>query len=100
MSLAAAAWCVACGAPPDVALTIERRGTLAHYGACWDHAAGIIARARADAARLDAEDRARLAGELERQRLHLTNTPSGYACRWAGGHGWTSTYRICFDVDY
>lgn len=34
------------------------------------------------------------------QRLHLTGTPSNAACQDAGGHGWTSTYRICWDVDY
>jgi hypothetical protein len=34
------------------------------------------------------------------QRLHITRTPSGWACRYMGGHGWTTTYRICFDVDY
>jgi hypothetical protein len=34
------------------------------------------------------------------QRLHLTNTPSNLACLNAGGHGWTWTYRICWDVDY
>lgn len=34
------------------------------------------------------------------QRLHLTSTPSRAACDDVGGHGWTSTYRICWDVDY
>lgn len=34
------------------------------------------------------------------QRLHLTGTPSNQACLDSGGHGWTSAYRICWDVDY
>ena len=34
------------------------------------------------------------------QRLHLTQTPSATACANAGGHGWTSANRICWDVDY
>jgi hypothetical protein len=34
------------------------------------------------------------------QRLHLTGTPSNAACQDSGGHGWTATYRICWDVDY
>lgn len=53
MSLAAAVWCVACGAPPTVTVTLERNGTLAHYGSCWDHVATVAARARADAERID-----------------------------------------------
>jgi hypothetical protein len=34
------------------------------------------------------------------QRLHITRTPSLRACNEMSGHGWTSTYRICWDVDY
>lgn len=34
------------------------------------------------------------------RRLHLTRTPSRAACLDAGGHSWTWTYRICWDVDY
>lgn len=34
------------------------------------------------------------------QRLHLTQTPTLAACNHNGGHGWTNTYRICWDVDY
>lgn len=34
------------------------------------------------------------------QRLHITRTPSAAACSEMGGHGWTATYRICWDVDY
>lgn len=48
MPVAAAVWCVACGAVPDVAITIERNGVLAHYGACWDHVAQVASRARGD----------------------------------------------------
>jgi hypothetical protein len=29
-----------------VALTIERNGVMAHYGACWDHVGVVAARAR------------------------------------------------------
>lgn len=34
------------------------------------------------------------------QRLHITQTPSRTACNNMGGHGWTATGRICWDVDY
>ena len=53
MAVAGAVWCVVCGAMPDVALTIERRGVLAHYGACWAHVLPVAIRARADTAAAD-----------------------------------------------
>ena len=34
------------------------------------------------------------------QRLHETQVPSPAACANAGGHGWTRTTRICWDIDY
>lgn len=34
------------------------------------------------------------------QRLHITGTPSARACADMGGHGWTASTRICWDVDY
>ena len=34
------------------------------------------------------------------QRLHLLRTPSRSACASVGGHGWVSTQRICWDVNY
>ena len=48
MSVSNAVWCIACGATPDVAITVERSGVLAHYGACWDHVATVALRARDD----------------------------------------------------
>jgi hypothetical protein len=48
MTIDAAVWCIACGKRPDVALTIDYGGTLAHYGACWDHVATVALRARSD----------------------------------------------------
>jgi hypothetical protein len=48
MTLDAAVWCIACGKRPDVALTLDYGGTLAHYGACWDHVATVARRAQAD----------------------------------------------------
>jgi hypothetical protein len=48
MTVDAAVWCIACGARPDVALTLDYGGTLAHYGACWDHVATVARRAQAD----------------------------------------------------
>lgn len=53
MTVAGAVWCVVCGEPPTVTVTLERHGTLAHYGSCWDHVAQVAARARADARRID-----------------------------------------------
>ena len=50
MAVPEAVWCVMCGAVPDVALTIERGGVLAHYGACWDHVSAVAARARRETA--------------------------------------------------
>jgi len=44
--MAAAAWCCVCGGPPTCAVTVEVQGTLAHYGACWQHVAQVAARAR------------------------------------------------------
>lgn len=46
MTISAAVWCLACGAPPDCAITIERNGVMAHYGACWDHVVTVAHRAR------------------------------------------------------
>lgn len=43
-----AVWCVACGGQPDVAITIERRGVLAHYGACFTHIEAVAERVRYD----------------------------------------------------
>lgn len=57
MTVPAAAWCVTCGAVPDVALTVERRGALMHYGACWHHVTSVAERARRDVERIDAADR-------------------------------------------
>ena len=51
MAVPAAVWCVMCGAMPDVALTIERDGVMAHYGACWDHVTAVAARARRETSR-------------------------------------------------
>lgn len=46
MSVAASAWCVICGAPPDATITTETNGVLAHYGACWNHLHAAAHRAR------------------------------------------------------
>jgi hypothetical protein len=54
MTVSAAVWCLACGAPPDVALTIERHHVLAHYGACWAHVVTVAQRARDDVQAADA----------------------------------------------
>lgn len=48
MTVDAAVWCIACGKRPDVALTLDYGGVLAHYGACWDHVATVARRAQAD----------------------------------------------------
>ena len=50
MAVPEAVWCVMCGAVPDVALTIERNGVLAHYGACWAHVGAVAVRARRETA--------------------------------------------------
>jgi hypothetical protein len=78
MSLGAAAWCIVCGAAPTVAVTVERRGVLMHYGSCWAHLAAAAARAQADTARIDdvdAEVARRTAEllELERRFVHGTD---------------------------
>lgn len=46
--VAAAVWCVACGGPPEVAISIERNGVLAHYGACLEHVEAVARRVRAE----------------------------------------------------
>lgn len=56
MTIDAAAWCVACGQMPDLAITIERRGVMMHYGSCWSHVIEVAMRAHGDALRIDAED--------------------------------------------
>jgi len=66
MSLEAAAWCIVCGAAPTVAVTVERRGALMHYGSCWAHVAEVAARAQGDTARIDDEDRRRALGAAYR----------------------------------
>ena len=43
-----AAWCIKCGALPDLVLTVERNRVLAHYGSCWQHVDEVADRARAD----------------------------------------------------
>jgi hypothetical protein len=63
VTVAAAAWCVTCGAQPDVAVTVERRGTMMHYGACWQHVTTVAERARLDVARIDRNDADRRAVE-------------------------------------
>lgn len=50
MPVPEAVWCLVCGAVPDVAVTIERNGVLAHYGACWEHVGEVTARARRETA--------------------------------------------------
>lgn len=42
-------WCMACRGPSDVTISWPRRGTIAHYAACWDHVDVVVARARSDA---------------------------------------------------
>lgn len=53
MSLQAAAWCVTCGATPEVVVTVERNGVLAHYGACVAHIELVATRVRTDLAAID-----------------------------------------------
>lgn len=53
MSLQAAAWCIACGALPEVVVTVERNGVLAHYGACAAHIEAVAMRVRTDLAAID-----------------------------------------------
>jgi hypothetical protein len=72
VSLVAAAWCIECGCPPDVALTIERRGVLAHYGACWDHVSIVCSRARTDVEQIDAQDVQRLLDDQLDDQLPLS----------------------------
>jgi hypothetical protein len=37
MGVDAAQWCICCGGPPECAITVERNGVFAHYGACFEH---------------------------------------------------------------
>jgi hypothetical protein len=53
----ATVWCIQCGATPTVAVTVERRGVLMHYGSCWAHVAQVAERARRDTAEIDRIDR-------------------------------------------
>lgn len=53
MSLEAAAWCLTCGALPEVVVTVERGGVLAHYGACAAHIEAVATQVRADLAAID-----------------------------------------------
>jgi hypothetical protein len=53
MSVAASVWCVACGGPPELTITFERHGVLAHYGACRHHATLVAARAVIHLERID-----------------------------------------------
>ena len=68
MTIPAAVWCVTCGAVPDVAVTVERRGVLVHYGACWSHVTSVAERARLDVEQIDSRDRA-AAFAAERRRI-------------------------------
>lgn len=56
MSVAGAVWCIHCGAPPDVAISIERNGVIAHYGACFAHIEQVAARVRSDHCELPAPE--------------------------------------------
>ena len=67
-ALDAAAWCIKCGALPELAITVERRGVLAHYGSCWQHVTDVADRARYDAAR----------AELEAARQRVINTGAAF----------------------
>lgn len=75
MTVPAAVWCIACGATPDVAITLERRGVLAHYGSCWDHVAIVAVRARRDASRIDAEDQARALERAQQDPARWSRRP-------------------------
>ena len=53
MGIASAAWCIACGQAPLVAISYERDGVMAHYGACRVHVLVVAERAMHDLDRLD-----------------------------------------------
>jgi hypothetical protein len=45
VTVAASVWCVICGGPPELTVTIEVAGVLAHYGACRMDAFEVTERA-------------------------------------------------------
>ena len=57
MGIASAAWCVACGELPVVAISYERKGIMAHYGACALHIHDVADRVLHDLDRIDTEQR-------------------------------------------
>ena len=56
MSVEASAWCIIgnCPQPPEIVLTYERHGIMAHYGACREHVHHVADRVLYDLARIDA----------------------------------------------
>ena len=65
MGLASAAWCIGCGALPEVVITLERRGVMMHYGACFDHVLQVAERARRDVERIDAPPATKISGYVD-----------------------------------
>ena len=55
MGIASAAWCLSCGELPLVAISYERKGIMAHYGACRAHVLVVAERALHDLDRIDVQ---------------------------------------------
>lgn len=72
MGIAASVWCVACGEPPLVVISYERRGVMAHYGACRTHVVAVAERTLHDLDRVDAD---KVAGYINVSHEALESRP-------------------------
>ena len=72
MGIASAAWCLSCGKSPVVAISYERKGIMAHYGACAVHVLEVAERALHDLDRIDTQ---KVAGYIDVSHEAIDSRP-------------------------